>query len=44
MTEIIIYSIVFLCGVIIGYVAHIIATNKFLIKKGISPKEFFKSK
>lgn len=41
MTDILIYAIVFLCGVIIGYVAHIIATNKVLIKKGIRPKEFF---
>lgn len=40
MTDIIIYSIVFLCGVIIGYIAHVFITNYRLIKKGISPKEF----
>ena len=44
MTDILLYLIFFLCGVIIGYAAHIWKTNYWLIKKGISPKDFFKSK
>lgn len=40
MTDILIYSVVFVSGVTVGYVAHIVKTNCWLIKKGISPKDF----
>ena len=44
MTNILLLFCAFVIGVLAGYVAHIVLTNYRLIKKGISPKEFFKDK
>lgn len=40
------YLIIFLAfivGVIVGYVAHIISLNVWLVQHGINPKDFFEN-
>lgn len=41
MTAVLSYIVVWIVGVIVGYLAHIISLNVWLIRHGYNPKDFF---